>query len=289
MTVKGAIYITGASTGIGEDAAIALARMGYHVFAGVRKMADGERVAANVPGMIEPLYLDLLKPETIDEVTAHITRRLPELGLRGLYGLFNNAGIAVAGPLEFLPLEAFRRQMEVNVTAVVAVTQGMMPLLRQVPGSRIVITGSMSGKLAAPLMGAYSASKFAIEGLTDSLRRELIPFGIKVSLIEPGQIKTGIWSKSLDASAEMERELPKAAWDFYGKLINTLKGVAKHADKHAAPVGLVTKAVVHAFTAPKPKIRYVVGKDAKQGNFAVNWLSDGTLDKIVLNRIEKMI
>ena len=173
LTGRGAVVITGASTGIGRACALDLDGRGFRVFAGVRKDEDGERLRSERPS-IEPLRIDVTDA---GEIAAARDRVSEEVGTAGLAGLVNNAGIAVPGPLEHLPIDEFRRQMEVNLVGQVAVTQAFLPLLRTARG-RVVNIGSIGGRVALPMLGPYAASKHAMEGISDSLRRELRPWGI---------------------------------------------------------------------------------------------------------------
>src|SRR4051812_38767485 len=191
-----AVVITGASKGIGRAIASRLAGKGFRVYAGVRDPADGETLKRETAGDLRPVILDITRQETIDAAASSIRA---ELGNHQLHGLINNAGIAIAGPLEFLPIAELRKQLEVNVIGQVAMIQAMLPLLREAKG-RIVNIGSIAGKSAMPMTGPYSASKFALEAITDSLRVELMPFGVDVIIIEPGMIATPIWQTSLNAA-----------------------------------------------------------------------------------------
>jgi NAD(P)-dependent dehydrogenase (short-subunit alcohol dehydrogenase family) len=180
---RGAVVVTGASSGIGEACARRLAGLGFQVFAGVRKAEDGDRLASEIPG-VTPLRIDVVDAESI----AAAARTVEETAAgRGLAGLVNNAGVAVPAPIEHQPIDDFRRQIEVNLIGQVAVTQAFLPQLRAARG-RIVNVSSIGGKVAVPLLGAYAASKFGLEGFSDTLRRELRPWGIEVSVIEPGTI-----------------------------------------------------------------------------------------------------
>ncbi len=191
------ILITGASTGIGRASTLALLAEGFRVFAAVRspQAADELRGAASADGAsrLDTLELDVTNAEQIRSAVARVGA---SVGASGLWGLFNNAGISVSGPVEYVPVDSFRRQFEVNVIGQVAVTQACLPLLRKARG-RILTTGSIAGFFATPALAPYSMSKYAIESFNDALRRELRPFGIEVSLLEPGAIATEIWRKAL--------------------------------------------------------------------------------------------
>lgn len=274
----GGVVITGASTGIGEACTLRLDRLGFRVFAGVRRPADGERLRAATSDRLMPVYLDVTDSESIRSAAEQVARIL---GTDPLAGLVNNAGIAVAAPVEFLPLDALRRQLEVNVIGQVAVTQAFLPLLRQARG-RIVNMSSVSGRIASPFLGAYSASKFALEALTDALRLELRPWGIRVSLVEPGVIQTPIWNKSLAAAETLQAGLPPAAHELYGLAVEALR--AGVSELKGLPPERVADAVVHALAARRPKARYVVGRDARLGA-ALSHLPTRLRDSLVGRRL----
>src|SRR5918996_2317979 len=217
----GAVLVTGASTGIGEATARHLGERGHRVFAGVRKSSDGERLRAAGNGRVTPVELDVTDQSQIEEVVGAIAA---EVESDGLLGVVNNAGIALGGPVEFLELDDWRRQFDVNVFGLLAVTKQVLPLIRKARG-RIVLVGSIGGRLASPFLAPYSASKFALEAIADSLRVELHPFGIRVALIEPGAVKTEIWEKGRATADELEQELPPEALERYGSVIEKARRV----------------------------------------------------------------
>jgi NAD(P)-dependent dehydrogenase (short-subunit alcohol dehydrogenase family) len=270
------VVITGASSGIGEACALYLARSGFGVFAGVRKEQDAEALKGRGSGRIESLFLDVTDPDSVASATETVARGVGEARLAGLV---NNAGIAVAGPLEFLPVEELRRQLEVNVVGQVAVTRAFLPLLR-VGGGRVVNVGSIGGKIAGPLLGAYAASKFAMEGLTDSLRRELEPWAIHVAIVEPGAVRTPIWEKSLVVADALLRQFPRQALVLYGSEIERQRKSALEAARKGISPEIVARAVAHALTAERPKTRYPVGRDARVASVLVRLLPDRVLDRI---------
>lgn len=251
------VVITGASTGIGEACALAFDRLGFRVYAGVRKAADGDALCAKASGNITPVMLDVTRHEQIASAFEWVNG---EVGERGLTALVNNAGVAISGPLEFIPLDDFRWQLEVNVTGQVAVTQAFMPLLRRAQG-RIVLMSSVGGRSAAPFIAPYVASKFALEALGDALRVELRPWKMHVALIEPGTIATPIWNTALSIGDRIADKMPPETLALYGKGLTNLRKIAEN------PGGIspdyVAKAVVHAVTSASPKARYVVGNDAR--------------------------
>lgn len=279
MAPNAGVVITGASTGIGEACAVRLDALGFRIFAGVRKPEDGERLRSTAPDRLVPVHLDVTDVESIRSAADTVTRAL---GDTPLGGLVNTAGIAVAAPIEFLPLDALRRQLEVNVVGQVAVTQAFLPLLRQARG-RIVNMGSVSGRIASPFVGAYSASKFALEALTDSLRVELRPWGISVSIVEPGVIETPIWQKSLSAAEKLLGDMPPEAHELYGPATEAKR--AGIASREGLPAKRVADVVVHALTARKPKARYVVGRDAYLG-IALTYLPTPVRDRLVGGRLK---
>jgi NAD(P)-dependent dehydrogenase (short-subunit alcohol dehydrogenase family) len=277
-----AVLVTGASTGIGEACALLLAEGGDHVYAGVRKQADGDRVAgelaAGAKGSITPVLLDVTDEAQVAEVAARIDA---EVGAAGLTAVVNNAGIARGGPLEHLPLDDWRLQLEVNVIGQVAVTKAVLPLLRRAHAGRIVFIGSISGRISTPLMGPYGASKHALEAIAESLRHELRPSGIRVSLVEPGAVKTAIWDKGRELADELEASLGGEALDEYRPFVDAVrKGIEDQDRTGVAPVK-VAEVVAKAVHGDRPKPRYVVGKDAKAGAFVARFVPDRPRDVIL--------
>jgi len=254
---RGAVVITGASTGIGRASALELDSRGFRVFAGVRRDADGTDLTAERPSL-EPLHIDVTDATSI---AAARDRVASELGEAGLAGLVNNAGIAVPGPLEHLPIDELRRQLEVNLVGQVAVTQAFLPLLRTARG-RIVNIGSIGGRVALPLLGPYAASKHAMEGITDSLRRELRPWGIQVSIVRPGPIATEIWERGNASADELLERMPGAAAD-YAPAVERARAFAAQRNRDAVPPSAVAEVVAHALTASRPRTRYLVGPRAR--------------------------
>jgi NAD(P)-dependent dehydrogenase (short-subunit alcohol dehydrogenase family) len=255
MADMGAVVITGASTGIGEACALHLDKLGYRVFAGIRKAADGESLRRRASERLVPTRLDICDEMEIKQAAQNV---MGALGNGGLAGLVNNAGIAVGGMLEFLPLDVLRRQFEVNVFAQIAVTQAFLPSLRKA-GGRIVNVSSVSGLISSPFTGAYCASKFALEALTDALRQELRPWKISVSAVEPGFIQTLIANKSLAEAEALRSQLPAEAVQLYGSNMDAASRAIEREAAKAVSTEVVVKAVVHALTARHPRTRYVVG------------------------------
>ena len=251
-----AVVVTGASTGIGRECVRVLASQGYRVFAGVRTPQDAQALVHEFPQGLTPVFLDVTDATSIRAAVEVVSKARSD----GLYGLVNNAGITVAGPLEVLPIDALRRQIEVNVIGPVAVTQAFLPLLRKARG-RIVLMGSILGRVALPFVGAYSISKFALEAVTDSLGMELSESGVSVSLMEPGNIATPIWARSkqrfLDTmNGNPGMELYRARMDSFGEVTD------RFAASGIQPIA-VARAVGKALRSRRPRARYLVGPDAR--------------------------
>ena len=265
------VLITGASSGIGEATALRLTRAGWRVLAGVRADADGDRLRSAAGERLEPVTIDVTEPATIAAAAA-------TLGDEPLDGLVNNAGTALAMPLEFLPLDQLRRQLEVNLVGHVAVTQALLPNLRAARG-RIVNVGSIAGRSALPFLGAYAASKHALEAVTDVLRVELRPFGIAVTVIEPGTIATPIWRKGGERFEDLAKELPEQLGELYGERMTAFRKAATAAGQRAEPADDVAIVIERALTAERPKARYVVGRDARR-RARVERLPAGLRDRV---------
>ena len=277
---KGYILITGTSSGIGEACTHHLAGLGYNVFAGVRKQEDAERLAGP---RVEPVMIDVADDASVAAAAQHIRDAASNTGLAGLV---NNAGIAVAGPLEFIPIDEFRRQLEVNVTGVLRTTQALIPLLRQARG-RIANISSIGGRVAVPMVGPYNASKFALEGMSDALRRELRPWGIHVALIEPGAVATPIWDKSIELAETIERNAPPGVRERYGEVMDVVRKQSEKNRTDGVPPQEVAEAVAHALTADKPKTRYLVGRDAKIRGPIAKVLPDRLMDATIARALRK--
>jgi NAD(P)-dependent dehydrogenase (short-subunit alcohol dehydrogenase family) len=265
------VLITGASSGIGEASALRLARAGWRVLAGVRAVADGDRLRAAAGEQLEPVTIDVIEPVTIAAAAE-------QLGDEPLDGLVNNAGTALAMPLEFLPLDQLRGQLEVNLVGHVAVTQALLPNLRAARG-RIVNVGSIAGRSALPFLGAYAASKHALEAFTDSLRVEVRPFGIAVTVIEPGTIATPIWRKGGERFQELAAGLPAELAELYGERMAAFREAAAAAGQRAEPADDVAIVVERALTIERPRARYVVGRDARR-RALVERLPTGLRDRV---------
>jgi NAD(P)-dependent dehydrogenase (short-subunit alcohol dehydrogenase family) len=271
------VLITGASTGIGRAAALRLDRAGWRVFAGVRKEADADSLHEAGSGRLTPLTLDVTDG---GQIAAAAERIGTEVGEAGLDGLVNNAGIGVMGPLETLPLDDFRRQIEVNLTGQVAVTQAMLPLIRRATG-RVVFVSSAGGRMALPFGGPYHAAKFGLEAVADSLRQELRPWGIEVAVIEPGSIDTPIWERAVRSYEEMAARAPAAQEELYGKRLANLQEGARRTAARGIPPEKAAEAIADALTARRPRTRRRVGLDAQGQVLLRRLLPDRALDRLL--------
>ncbi len=259
MSGERSVVITGASSGIGAACAHYLDERGFTVWAGVRRQEDGDELASQCSRRLRVLSLDVTKSESISAAARMLTQ---VTGENGLWGLINNAGISVAGPLELLPLDDVRSQFEVNVIGALAVTQALLPLLRRRRG-RIVNISSIAGLTATPFLGAYCSSKFALEAMSDALRLELAPWGIRVSLVEPGAVQSQIWQRATMSATHMLGQVTPASRALYDEPLRRIQEVVERAAKRAIPAAVVACAVAHALTAQRPRARYLVGKDAR--------------------------
>ena len=268
------VFVTGASTGIGKACALHLNELGFCVFAGVRQQIDGEHLLQRSSGGLFPVHLDVTDS---DSITAAADTVRANLGNKGLDGLINNAGIAITGPIEFIPVQELRHQFEVNVVGQVAVIQSFLSLLRLERG-RIVNISSFSGQVALPFLGPYASSKFALEAISDALRVELRPWGIFVILIEPGRIDTPIWGKSLAKADENIQALPPQGKDLYGPIIAKVRESMMDPSRSMLTVEAVAGVVEQALTANKPKPRYAIGRKTSRRillfKFLPTWLGD---------------
>lgn len=273
--------VTGASTGIGLATALRLDKAGWRVYAGVRKDADAERLKSQASGRLTPLKLDVTDQAQIDAAARQVGAAVGEAGLQGLV---NNAGISVNGPLEFLTPDDLRKQLEVNVVGQMAMVQAFMPQIRRGNG-RIVNIGSIAGKMATPFLGPYTASKHAMEALSDALRQELRPWNIPVSLVEPGSIATEIWDKGQSDADEFEKNAPEEAMQLYGRQFTALRDAARKFGDAGIPADRVAKVVEHALTSSRPRTRYVVGFDASIQSI-VRRLPDRLRDRLVAQQLK---
>jgi NAD(P)-dependent dehydrogenase (short-subunit alcohol dehydrogenase family) len=273
-----AVVITGASGGIGRACALRLARNGFRVFAGYRKEADAVSLADEVTGQLEMLPIDVTDADQIASASSAVT---DAVGAGGLWGLVNNAGVAVPGPVESLPIDDLRRQLEVNLVGQVAVTQALLPSLRRARG-RVLNMTSVGGRVGTPFMGAYHASKFGLEGMSDALRRELAGVGVDVCAIEPGSIATAIWDRGREHADGVIAGMPAAAREAYGDDLRAALDAATRTGERGMEPDRAARIVERALTVRRPRPRYVVGADARAMIVAQAVLPTRAFDRLML-------
>ena len=275
------IVVTGASTGIGWGCTKVLTQKGFHVFGSVRKQADAERLSATFGPAVTPLLFDVTDAQAVAAGAADVRARLAGATLAGLV---NNAGIANPGPLLHVDIAYFRQQLEVNVTGQLIVTQAFAPLLGASPETRtktpgrIAMMSSVGGKVGMPFVGPYNTSKFALEGLSESLRRELMLYGVDVIVIAPGAIATPIWDKADALDLSPYEKTP------YGPIVAKVKGYMTEMGRKGLAPERIGEVVHTALTAPKPKTRYIVTPDPLQ-----NWMSNNLPKRLVDRTIAKQL
>ncbi len=274
------VLISGASKGIGRATALHLDAKGFTVIAGVRKKEDAESLRSAASGRLKSVILDITNRDQILEA-ARMVKDI--VGAAGLDGLVNNAGIAVPAPLEFIPIDEFRRQIEVNLIGQLALTQALVELLRTAKG-RIINISSVGGRISGPMLGAYHASKFAIEALTDTLRQELAPWHIRVASIEPGAVATPIWEAGAKTADLLMGRMPDRARELYGQAISRTRAGAESAARRGIPPEQVARVVEEALTARRPRTRYPVGRDGKLGARLLARLPDRLRDRLLASR-----
>lgn len=274
------VVITGASSGIGMAAASLLIAKGFHVYGSVRRSEDGERLGQQLGAAFTPLLFDVTDEQ---QVRAAAARVRADLNGDSLAGLVNNAGIAVAGPVLELPLADYRRQFEVNLFGAIAATQAFAPLLgaelgRRGAKGRIIMISSVAGRNGNPFMSAYCASKHALEGLSESLRREMMMDGIKVVVVAPGAVRTPIWDKADGTDIRAYTASP------YYPALKRIKGAMDHLAQNGLPAERIAAVVYRALTTPDPKVRYAVTPDPLRHLIAAI-LPKKFVDRIIANRL----
>ncbi len=284
------VLISGASSGIGLCTALHLAADGHYVFAGYR--SDKSRIdlesfsKARGLSTLFPVHMDVLSEASVLKAQDEIRGRLSELvQSRPLDALINNAGIARGGPIEATSLDIWREQFETNVFAVIRLTKIWLKDLRAAQG-RIVMISSVSGRVASPLLGPYAASKFALEAISDSLRREVMSLGVQVAVIEPGPVATPIWEKGQSESERQKLQLPEELRPVYQRMIDRMDQLIQEVSKTAVPPEHVARLIEHALISPKPRLRYPVGRGTKLQLWLARHLGEGVMDQILSQRIK---
>lgn len=273
-------FITGTSSGFGMLASVALAKAGYAVAAAMRDPVKQARLqeAAMQAGVwehIEVVKLDVTETNTVESVVEDVWQRFGRIDL-----LINNAGYAAGGFVEDLALEEWRRQFETNFFGLVAVTKAWLPYLRQHRGSMIMNISSISGRIAFPAMGPYAASKFAVEGFTETLRLELLPYGVRVVLIEPGSYKTEIWGKGLQSAVLAEESA-------YFESMKTIRRMIHRIGETAADPKEVIDTIVRVAQSPSPRLRYPIGKGVKSSLLLKQLLPWKLLERTIHKSVSK--
>jgi NAD(P)-dependent dehydrogenase (short-subunit alcohol dehydrogenase family) len=275
---NGAVLVTGTSTGIGKTTALQLDRLGFSVFASVRNERDAQALCANASQRLTPVLMDVTDQPSIDHAREQVSQAV---GRPGLAGLVNNAGVGFVSPLEFIPLNELRWMFEVNVFGLLAVTQAFLPLLRQARG-RIVNISSTASLFVVPFHGPYSASKLAVNGLSNALRLELKPHGVQVSVVVCGSIQTPIWEKSDLLVDRISKAFPPQAMELYGEPYRRLRAYFSRIGKAGVPPEAAARKIVHALTARRAHNTYYVGPDANFYKIADKFLFGRLRDWVIL-------
>jgi NAD(P)-dependent dehydrogenase (short-subunit alcohol dehydrogenase family) len=266
--------VTGASTGIGAATTRELARRGFHVLAGVRRDRDADAIRG--PG-IEPLIIDITIP---GHIQALATRAHGDPQGRAVRALVNNAAIQTNVPIEAFAIDEWRNMFEVNLFGQIAVTQALLPALIRSKG-RVVNISSVGGKVAMATYGPYAGTKFALEAVSDSLRRELAPSGVQVVVVEPGAVRTEMLGRAIATAHELVSAMTPEQSQRYGGLVQAVNTQAVSSTKSGLPADTAAKVIAKAVTARKPRTRYTVGRDAALITRLVRILPDRTLDRIL--------
>jgi NAD(P)-dependent dehydrogenase (short-subunit alcohol dehydrogenase family) len=275
----GLVVVTGASTGIGAATARELTQRGFHVLAGVRRDSDADALRAEG---IEPRTLDITKEADIAALAERIARD-PEH--RPLRALVNNAGIAVNAPVEVLPMTEWHRQFDVNLFGHIAMTQALLPALLESSGSVVNIT-SVGGKVAMATYGAYAGAKFALEAVSDALRRELAGFGVKVIVIEPGAVITEMAARGVATADRLAADMTPEQHQRYDRLIGAITNQARGFARDGVPAANAARVITDAITSPHPRTRYTIGRDAAIITRLARLAPDRLLDRLLRRNLK---
>ncbi len=275
------VVVTGASTGIGKACVSFLIEQGFHVWGSVRRAQDADRLAQDFGDRFHSLLFDVTDATAIARAAETVSEALQG---QTLFGLVNNAGVAESGPLKDIDPERIRTQLDINVIGPLMVTQAFLPLLGGVKGhqgnpGRIVNMSSVSGKRAAPFLGPYAMSKFALEAQSDAFRRELMLYGVDVVVVQPGPIVTPIWDKAADLDVSDYQQSD------YFDILEKFQAAAVERGKQGLPAIDVAKVVYRALTLPKPKARYVVTKNKFMSSTLLSFIPDRVLDRIIARQL----
>ncbi|GGL94056.1 MULTISPECIES: SDR family oxidoreductase [Micromonospora] len=272
------IVVTGASTGLGAATARDLARRGFHVLAGVRRDRDADAIRA---AGVEPVILDITNSEQVAALAARIGN-----DPRTLHALVNNAGIQVNAPVEALPMAQWRWVFEVNLFGHVAVTQALLPQLLHGRG-RVINISSIGGKAAMPTYGAYAGAKFALEAVSDALRREVAPLGVPVVVIEPGGVRTKMAARGIATANQLAAEMTPEHHARYGSLVQAINTMMDTGTSSGVTADAAARVIAKAVTAHRPRTRYTIGRDAALVIGLTRLLSDRMLDRVIATTVRR--
>ncbi|MFE9431389.1 SDR family NAD(P)-dependent oxidoreductase [Streptomyces sp. NPDC006640] len=276
--VQKLVVVTGASTGMGASTARELARRGFHVLAGVRRDRDADAIRATG---VEPVILDITEPEQVEALAARVAA-----DSRTLHALVNNAGVQVNAPVEALPMAEWRRVFEVNLFGHIAVTQALLPELLRTKG-RVINISSIGGKYAMATYGAYAGAKFALEAVSDSLRREVAPLGVQVVVVEPGGVRTEIAARGIATANDLAARMTPEQDRRYGDLVRANNRLMASGTASGLTADAAAQVVVKAVTTRRPRPRYTAGRDAALIMRLGRLLSDRTLDRILAANLRR--
>ncbi|WP_327407656.1 SDR family oxidoreductase [Streptomyces sp. NBC_01281] len=272
------VVVTGASTGMGASTARELARRGFHVLAGVRRDRDADAIRATG---VEPVILDITEPEQVEALAARVAA-----DSRTLHALVNNAGVQVNAPVEALPMAEWRRVFEVNLFGHIAVTQALLPELLRTKG-RVINISSIGGKYAMATYGAYAGAKFALEAVSDSLRREVAPLGVQVVVVEPGGVRTEIAARGIATANDLAARMTPEQDRRYGDLVRANNRLMASGTASGLTADAAAQVIVKAVTTRRPRPRYTAGRDAALIMRLGRLLSDRTLDRILAANLRR--
>ncbi|MBT3155219.1 SDR family oxidoreductase [Streptomyces sp. CHD11] len=272
------IVVTGASTGMGASAARELARRGFHVLAGVRRDRDADAIRSTG---IEPVILDITKSEQVEALAARVADNP-----RALHALVNNAGVQVNAPVETLPMTEWRRVFEVNLFGHIAVTQALLPALLRSKG-RVINISSVGGTAAMATYGAYAGAKFALEAVSDSLRREVAPLGVQVVVIQPGGVRTELAARGVEAANDLAVRMTPEQDERYGSLVKANNRLMVTGTASGLTADAAAQVIAKAVTTRKPRTRYTAGRDAALITRLVRILPDRTLDRVLAANLRR--
>ncbi|QDI72997.1 dehydrogenase [Streptomyces calvus] len=272
------IVVTGASTGMGASAARELARRGFHVLAGVRRDRDADAIRSTG---IEPVILDITKSEQVEALAARVAD-----DPRALHALVNNAGVQVNAPVEALPMTEWRRVFEVNLFGHIAVTQALLPALLRSKG-RVINISSVGGRFAMATYGAYAGTKFALEAVSDSLRREVAPLGVQVVVVEPGGVRTEMAARGVETANHLAAQMTPEQDERYGSLLQANNKLMTSGTASGLTADAAARVIARAVTTPRPRTRYTAGRDAALIMCLGPMLSDRALDRILAANLRR--